>query len=75
MAKKWTNDRVVQIVEPIDELRGPRGSDQWLFWWMSLGLLINRHVPDCIPDEVVSQHLDHVFRTQEHLMPFNTPGE
>ena len=71
MKKRWANTKRVEIDNPMRDIRGPRGSDQWKFWHLSLGLLINRHVAEAIPDSVVSEHLDHVWNSQKHLLPFD----
>ena len=74
MTKRWANEQRVEL-DPLRDVHGPRGSDQWRWYWLSLGLLINRHCPDAIPDSVVSEHLDHVWNTQRHMLPFDVDGE
>jgi len=67
MTKKWINETRVEMPE---NFRGQPTSDRYLWWYLSLGLLINRHIPDCIPDDVASEHLDRVWREQRHMLPF-----
>lgn len=66
MTKQWANTERVEL----GTFRGPQGSDRWRWWWLSLGLLINRHCAEAHDDSLVSEHLDHVWNTQRHALPF-----
>lgn len=50
--------------------RGPVGSDAWVWHWLTLALLVNRHVPDAFDDDLVSQELDRVWHEQKYRIPF-----
>lgn len=69
--QKWTNEQCVTL-DAMSSVRGPKGSDQWVFHWLALGLLINRHVPSFVDDDTVSEHLHHVWDTQRNDLPFAT---
>ena len=71
MTRKWITTERVELV---DGLRGPHGSDQWRWHWLSLGLLINRHCAEAHDDSVVSDHLDYVWNSQQQLLPFHLEG-
>lgn len=49
--------------------RMPYESDLWIWSRYALTLEINRHVPDAFPDDLVSEHLQHV-RANIPLLPF-----
>lgn len=73
MRKKWKTERSVKVGDPLLEFHGPRDSDQWRWWWLSLGLQINRHVAEYHDAETVSQHLDRVWNDPEkYPLPFVT---
>jgi len=40
--------------------------------WLSLGLLVNRHCAEFIDDEIIAEHLRHVWATQRDQLPFCT---
>jgi len=71
VGNKWTPQRTVQCGVSLRR----HDTDLYRWWWLSLGLLINRHCADMHDDETVSRHLDHVWNTQRHLMPFQIEGE
>jgi hypothetical protein len=66
----WIERERVNL-DPMRPVRGRCGSDSWRWHWLTLALLTNRHVPDCMPDEVVSKHLAKVWKEQRHLIPFD----
>ena len=66
---EWTNERHVEL-DPMRPVRGRHHSDSWVWHWLSLGLLVNRHVPEFIDDSVISEHLHHVWDTQCNDIPF-----
>jgi hypothetical protein len=74
VTKRRANAERVEL-DPMRDVRGPRGSDQWKWWWSSIGLLTNRHCAEAHDNDVVSGHLDHVWNTQRHLLPFYVEGD
>ncbi len=72
--KRWVETERVEL-DSMRDVHGPRGSDQWRWWWLSLGLLINRHCAEAHDNDVVSDHLDQVWTTQRHMLPFYVDGE
>jgi hypothetical protein len=45
------------VVRPLRELRGPYGSDLWIWWTYTLELKCNRHVAEYHSNETVSSAL------------------
>lgn len=52
----WSNGAPVEISRG----RFPRESDGWIWERYALYLVINRHVAEAMPDDLVSEHLQRV---------------
>jgi hypothetical protein len=73
MKQRWVVQRRVEVGDPLRDVRGPRDSDTWRWWWLSLGLVVNRHCADFQSDESVSEALDRVWNDPvNYPLPFQT---
>ncbi len=65
----WTPEHIVEL-DKMRDVRGPRGTSEWAWHWLCLGLLINRHCPEAFDDDVVERELHRVWNEQCGDIPF-----